>query len=112
MLQGNCVLARCLIIWTALYEFTEKEEETAPCERIPSLVLGMIGPDRTSDALVVSRFISSLPANQRLVQISGSATGKQLSDKTLYPNFFRVIPPDDTQVEVSKLSWLRVWSPQ
>ena len=65
--------------------------------------VGILGPDRTSDAMAVSRLISSLPNEKRLLQFSGSATGKQLSDGTVFPNFFRVTPPDDTQVEVCKI---------
>ncbi|XP_076467886.1 uncharacterized protein LOC143298802 [Babylonia areolata] len=65
-----------------------------------SVLFGVLGPERTSEVLVVSSLFSSLPASQRLLQISGSSTGKQLSDSTRFPNFFRVIPPDDTQVKV------------
>ncbi|KAK7473400.1 hypothetical protein BaRGS_00035373, partial [Batillaria attramentaria] len=65
-----------------------------------SELFGIIGASRTADAMAVSRLIGSLPASQRVLQISGSVTGKQLSDRELYPNFFRVIPPDDIQVQV------------
>ncbi|KAK7500603.1 hypothetical protein BaRGS_00008178, partial [Batillaria attramentaria] len=65
-----------------------------------ALLLAVLGPSRTAEATVVSRFLGSLPAHQRLLQISGASTGKELSDKTLYPNFFRVIPPDTVQVQV------------
>ena len=61
---------------------------------------GVVGPDRTSDAMATSSLIGSLPANQRILQISGSATGEQLGDKTRHPSFFRVIPPDNIQIQV------------
>ncbi|XP_076467623.1 uncharacterized protein LOC143298628 [Babylonia areolata] len=64
------------------------------------LLFGMLGPDATAEASVVSRLIGYLPANQRLVQISGSATGKELSDKELHPNFFRVVANDHVQIKV------------
>ncbi|XP_070198021.1 uncharacterized protein [Littorina saxatilis] len=64
------------------------------------LLIGLLGPGRTQEAIVVSRFLSSLPSSQRLLQISGSATGAELSDKGLYSNFYRVVPPDSTQVQV------------
>ncbi|XP_070196625.1 uncharacterized protein [Littorina saxatilis] len=60
----------------------------------------LLGPSRTADALPVSSLIGSLPANQRVLQISGSATGRQLSDHSAHPSFFRVIPSDQTQVQV------------
>ncbi|KAK7473848.1 hypothetical protein BaRGS_00034899, partial [Batillaria attramentaria] len=63
-------------------------------------LLGILGPERTNEAIVVSRMIGSMPEDKRLLQISSSATGEALSDRTLYPNFFRVIPPDTTQVKV------------
>nr|KAG5689718.1 hypothetical protein BaRGS_006399 [Batillaria attramentaria] len=63
-------------------------------------LLGLLGPSTTNEAIVVSRMIGSMPEDKRLLQISGSATGEALSDRTLYPNFFRVIPPDSTQVDV------------
>ena len=61
---------------------------------------GIVGPDRTAEAVAVSDLIGSLLANQRVVEISGAATGKQLSNKTSFPNFFRVIPSDDIQMQV------------
>ncbi|KAK7097647.1 hypothetical protein V1264_004594 [Littorina saxatilis] len=66
-----------------------------------NMLFGLLGPGTTSQAIAVSSLVSLLPTNQRVVQISGSATGKQLSNSSLmYSNFFRVIPPDDTQVQV------------
>ena len=61
---------------------------------------GIIGPDRTGEAISVSSFLSSLPADRRPLQVSGSATGASLNDRQLYSNFLRVIPPDSTQVKV------------
>ncbi|KAL8622265.1 hypothetical protein ACOMHN_043788 [Nucella lapillus] len=73
-------------------------------------LFGILGPGRTQEAIVVSRFLSSLPSGQRPLLISGSATGAALADRNLYSNFFRVIPPDSTQVQVlqkllQKLGW-------
>ncbi|KAK7097282.1 hypothetical protein V1264_004287 [Littorina saxatilis] len=64
------------------------------------VLFALLGPSRTADALPVSSLIGSLPANQRVLQISGSATGRQLSDHSAHPSFFRVIPSDQTQVQV------------
>ncbi|XP_076468064.1 uncharacterized protein LOC143298918 [Babylonia areolata] len=69
-----------------------------------------MGPGRTQESIVVSRFLSSLPSAQRPLLISGTATGSALTDRSLYSNFFRVIPPDSTQVQVllrllQKLGW-------
>nr|KAG5709300.1 hypothetical protein BaRGS_018052 [Batillaria attramentaria] len=50
--------------------------------------------------MVVSRLFGLRPREQRLLQVSGSATGRELSDKAHYPTFFRVIPPDTIQVQV------------
>ena len=63
---------------------------------------GVLGPDSTQDAIVVSRLLSSLPPSQRLVQVTGSATGATLADRALYSNFFRVIQPDSMQIMVSE----------
>ena len=69
--------------------------------KFPVFILGLLGPDRTEDAIVVSRFLSSLPSSRRLLLLSGSATGEELTDRNLFSNFFRVIPPDSIQVQVS-----------
>ncbi|PVD34741.1 hypothetical protein C0Q70_06018 [Pomacea canaliculata] len=67
---------------------------------IPGVKIGLLGPDGTESAMYTSRCLSSLPHNKRLLQVSGSATGMELSNNALYPNFFRVIPSDSTQVKV------------
>nr|KAG5689964.1 hypothetical protein BaRGS_033645 [Batillaria attramentaria] len=67
-----------------------------------SSLFGILGPPSTAEAMAVSRFIGSLPADQEVFQISGSATGAALSNKRLYPNFFRVIPSDSTQIQVKR----------
>ncbi|XP_025086748.1 LOW QUALITY PROTEIN: uncharacterized protein LOC112559628 [Pomacea canaliculata] len=66
----------------------------------PKILFGLLGPDGTESAMYTSRCLSSLPHNKRLLQVSGSATGMELSNNALYPNFFRVIPSDSTQVKV------------
>ncbi|KAL8586195.1 hypothetical protein ACOMHN_021462 [Nucella lapillus] len=66
----------------------------------PTPLAGIIGPSQSERAVAVSELISSLPENQRVPQVSCSATGRALSNKTVYPNFFRVIPPDDAQIQV------------
>ena len=72
---------------------------------------GVLGPDTTQEAIVVSRLLSSLPPPQSLLQVTGSATGATLADRALYSNLFRVIPPDSTQIMVSESSSL-VSSPE
>ena len=76
---------------------------------IAFIIPGVIGPSTTSQAVSVSQLFSSLPENQRIPQISGSATGIQLGDKSTYLNFFRVIPPDGAQIQVTwynNCNWL------
>ncbi|XP_076467892.1 uncharacterized protein LOC143298804 isoform X2 [Babylonia areolata] len=75
-------------------------DSETPAHPDQTVLFGVIGPDRSAEAAAVSRLIGSLPTNQRLLQISGSATAKDLSDKELYGNFFRVIPSDETQIQV------------
>ncbi|KAK7500604.1 hypothetical protein BaRGS_00008179, partial [Batillaria attramentaria] len=70
------------------------------CGQNNHTLLGMLGPSRTAEAMVVSRLFGLRPREQRLLQVSGSATGRELSDKAHYPTFFRVIPPDTIQVQV------------
>ena len=55
---------------------------------------------------MVSRFLSSITADKRVLQVFGSATGSALTDREKYSNFFRVIPPDTIQGSVSIASLL------
>ncbi|XP_046553834.1 metabotropic glutamate receptor 5-like [Haliotis rubra] len=64
-------------------------------------LLGILGPEYSSETKEVSRLLSSLPEEDRLLQISYSATAAFLSDKSIYKNLYRVIETDDVQVEVT-----------
>ncbi|XP_046566040.1 uncharacterized protein LOC124274715 isoform X3 [Haliotis rubra] len=61
---------------------------------------GIVGPGFSAETQDVSRLLSSLPEEDRLLQISYSATAAILSDKSVYKNLYRVIETDDVQVEI------------
>lgn len=63
-------------------------------------VVGCISPDSSSETEVMSRLLSSLPEEYRLLQLGVSSTAAVLSNKDIYRNFFRIIPTDDTQAKV------------
>ncbi|XP_048248200.1 uncharacterized protein LOC124141188 [Haliotis rufescens] len=65
-----------------------------------SFLYGILGPETTSETQPVSRLLSSLPVDDRLLQVSYSATAASLTDKTIYKNLYRVIVADNVQVEV------------
>ncbi|XP_046550013.1 uncharacterized protein LOC124259844 isoform X3 [Haliotis rubra] len=69
-------------------------------ENTTALLFGVLGPESTSETQPVSRLLSSLPVEDRLLQISYSATAASLTDKTVYKNLYRVIAADNVQVEV------------
>ena len=61
---------------------------------------GLIGPATNEEAVSVATVLSSTTEENRFLQISPSATAATLGDRTLYPNFYRVIPGDATQIKV------------
>ncbi|KAK3610909.1 hypothetical protein CHS0354_018815 [Potamilus streckersoni] len=63
-----------------------------------SKTFGIIGPDYSSEAKVISSLLGSLTEEYRLPMIGYATTAASLSDGTLYKNFFRVIPPDNIQI--------------
>ena len=63
---------------------------------VQSDVLGIVGPGYSS----VSKPVSSLPYMNNVALMSYSATSVQLSDKSQYPNFARVVPSDDEESRV------------
>ena len=65
-----------------------------------STMAGIIGPENSDAARAVSTILSSVAPDDRLVQLGFSTTAVELSDRTLYPNFIRVIPNDEIQIEV------------
>ncbi|KAK3585453.1 hypothetical protein CHS0354_003300 [Potamilus streckersoni] len=58
----------------------------------------ILGPEFSSEAMVVSSLLGALPEKHRLPQIGYSTSVASLSDRNLYRNFFRVIPPDNIQI--------------
>ncbi|KAL4221471.1 hypothetical protein ACF0H5_019729 [Mactra antiquata] len=75
-----------------------------------SKIIAIIGPDYSSETESISRLLSSLPQEYRLLQVGFSSTSTSLRDRTLYNNFFRTIPADEVQVKtmssfISKLDW-------
>ncbi|XP_076092126.1 uncharacterized protein LOC143063697 [Mytilus galloprovincialis] len=73
-------------------------------------VIGIIGPGHSSEAGSISVLLSSQRPTDRLIQIGYSTTASSLSNTNIYPNFYRVVPNDEIQVEVmvsllKKLEW-------
>lgn len=63
---------------------------------------GIIGPEYSSEAEVMSQLLRAVRPEKQLVQVGYSTTASVLTTGDKYPNFVRVIPNDDIQVEVSK----------
>jgi hypothetical protein len=61
---------------------------------------GVIGPEFSSEAEAISPILSSVSKESHLVQVGFSTTAARLGDTEKYPNFVRVVPNDDVQVEV------------
>lgn len=60
----------------------------------PMNVVGVLGPMTSSTSTLVAHLLSAY----ELPQVSYSATADELSDKTVYPYFIRLMPPDNYQV--------------
>ncbi|XP_047143677.1 extracellular calcium-sensing receptor [Hydra vulgaris] len=58
-------------------------------------ILGFVGPAESSSSIYVNDLISPF---EKIPIISYAATSLELEDKTLFPHFFRTIPPDKYQV--------------
>ncbi|XP_060115585.1 taste receptor type 1 member 3-like [Heteronotia binoei] len=58
-------------------------------------VIAVVGPDSSELSVVLSRLLNFLS----IPQISPTSTTEQLSNKELYPSFFRTVPSDRHQVE-------------
>ncbi|XP_052804440.1 uncharacterized protein LOC128234312 [Mya arenaria] len=63
-------------------------------------IVGLIGSDYSSESAVISRLISSLPDQYRLLQVAYSSTSASLRNQDIYTNFIRPVPADDIQVKV------------
>ena len=61
---------------------------------------GVVGPEFSSEAEAISPILSSVHKERRLVQVGFSTTAARLGDNQKYPNFVRVVPNDNVQVEV------------
>ena len=59
-------------------------------------VLGIVGLLESSHSIFVHQFTAAF---YNLTLVSNSATSVELSDKSLYPNFYRTIPPDNYQAD-------------
>ena len=66
-------------------------------------IAGVIGPELSSEVQDVSRFFSSLPPSDRLLQLNPTATAAALVNPNRYRNLFHFIPNDSVQVEVSHI---------
>ncbi|KAL4224386.1 hypothetical protein ACF0H5_017838 [Mactra antiquata] len=80
------------------------------CDNNPhnNSVIGIIGPELSSESVVTSSIISSLPEDEMLAQISFSATDALLGNKTKYKNLIRVVPNNDVEIEAMILSMLKL----
>ncbi|KAJ8315689.1 hypothetical protein KUTeg_007839 [Tegillarca granosa] len=63
-------------------------------------IVGVIGPEFSSEVVSTSPILSSAPLNERLLQIGFSTTASGLSNTNVYKNFYRIIPSDDNQVQM------------
>lgn len=77
------------------------------------IFVGIIGPAKSEEAKKVVSILSSRTEENRLLQISVSATASTLGDKHLYPSFYRVIPDDSKQIQtmlllMQQLGWNRI----
>ncbi|KAL3837215.1 hypothetical protein ACJMK2_022586 [Sinanodonta woodiana] len=82
-------------------------------ERNRRTIIGIIGPEYSSEAEVVSTITGTSKPENRILQVGFSTTSATLSDSSKYPNFFRVVPDDSTQVQVilsliTILEWNRI----
>ncbi|XP_067668120.1 metabotropic glutamate receptor 4-like [Haliotis asinina] len=69
-------------------------------------VIGVVGSMKSSNSIAAATLLG--PAH--VPQISYASSSDELSDKTLYPYFLRVVPPDTFQVEgivslIEKFGW-------
>lgn len=76
-------------------------------------IIGVIGPEFSSEAEVISPILGGVHKDKQLVQVGFSTTASELSDHEKYPNFVRVIPRDELQVDMMiqtmiKLEWNRI----
>ncbi|XP_053382572.1 uncharacterized protein LOC128549591 [Mercenaria mercenaria] len=76
-------------------------------------IIGVLGPETSSEAETVSNILGSVPQRQQLLQVGFSTTAVELSNDKGYPNFVRVVPNDDIQSEMMvksmvKLDWNRI----
>ncbi|XP_052237846.1 uncharacterized protein LOC127849167 [Dreissena polymorpha] len=79
----------------------------------PEIIAGVVGPELSTEARVLSPILGSVAPEDRLLQLGFSTSAADLGDKKLYPNFARVIPSDNVQVEVMvqtmlSLGWNRI----
>ncbi|XP_060086370.1 uncharacterized protein LOC132565691 [Ylistrum balloti] len=63
------------------------------------VLMGVIGPGTSAETNISSRILSSLPGRYRLPQVVYEPTSSLFTNKDVYNNLFRVIPPDNTQVK-------------
>ncbi|KAL4228423.1 hypothetical protein ACF0H5_011470 [Mactra antiquata] len=76
-------------------------------------IVGVIGPELSSESTAASSVFSAQPSLDRFIQISYSSTSTELNNRDDYPNCYRVIPDDNVQIEAMvqlmiELEWNRV----
>ncbi|KAH3752843.1 hypothetical protein DPMN_187469 [Dreissena polymorpha] len=79
----------------------------------PETIAGVVGPELSTEARILSPILGSVAPEDRLLQLGFSTSAADLGDKKLYPNFARVIPSDNVQIEVMvqtmlSLGWNRI----
>jgi hypothetical protein len=64
------------------------------------IILGVIGPEYSSETEVLSSILGSQTTKDQMLQIGFSATSTKLNDRVKYPNFYRVAVEDRAQITV------------
>lgn len=72
-----------------------------PTLKLYKYISGVLGPTYSSEAQVVSSILGSQIPSDRFLLLGYSSTSTVLNDRTMYPNFYRVIPEDSVQITVS-----------
>ncbi|XP_055997912.1 uncharacterized protein LOC125647262 [Ostrea edulis] len=77
-----------------------RENKASNKTKKPPFIKAVMGPTFSSESANVSRMLSSVPDDYKLLQMSFSSTAAFLTNvSNKYTNFFRTIPSDEIQIE-------------
>ncbi|XP_052234528.1 uncharacterized protein LOC127847040 isoform X3 [Dreissena polymorpha] len=98
---------------SALYGIDLMARSLKASAEISDIIAGVVGPELSTEARVLSSILGSIAPERRLLQLGFSSSAVDLGDQTLYPNYARVIPSDSVQIEVMvqtmlSLGWNRI----